>query len=266
MKNKSKLPNIYLGIILLIIYIPIIVVIIYSFNQSKISSVWEGFSFHWYKELFLDRELMGALKNSLILAVISSVGAGFIGTLGAIGMPKVNFPGKSAIEYMATLPMMTPEIVMGILFLGFFTFLGIPLGMGTLVISHTAFCIPYVYMMVKARVVGMDESYEEAARDLGASQARVFKDITFPALLPAILSGMLLVFAMSMDDVIISIFINGAKSNTLPVKIYTQLKGPVSPKINALCTLMFLATIIIVALSSVIGNKNNTHKFSKEEI
>lgn len=266
MKTGSKFENIYLGVILVMMYVPIIVVIVYSFNASKISSVWDGFSLHWYRELFLDRDLMGALKNSLILATISSIAAGTIGTLGAIGIPKVDFPGKSALEYMATMPMMTPEIVMGTLFLGFFSLIGIPLGMTTLIIAHTAFCIPYVYMMVKTRVEGMDESYVEAAKDLGASETRAFFDVTLPALLPGIVSGMLLSFVMSMDDVIISIFINGAKSNTLPVKIYTQLKGPVSPKINALCTLMFLATVLIVMVSALIGrNRDHIHIFSKEE-
>ena len=132
----------------------------------------------------------------------------------------------------------------------------------TLVISHTAFCIPYVFMQVKARLAGMDKSLEEAARDLGASRTRVFFDITLPLILPAIVSGMLLSFAMSLDDVIISVFVTGVKVNTLPILIYTQLKTGVTPKINALCTLMFLATLIIVLLSAFLGRIGNSKKKS----
>ena len=165
------------------------------------------------------------------------------------------------------LPMMTPEIILGMIFLAFFSLLGLPFGMMTLVISHTAFCIPYVYMQVKARLVGMDKSLEEAARDLGADKSRVFFDITLPMLIPAIVSGMLLSFAMSFDDVIISVFVTGVNVNTLPILIYTQLKTGLTPKVNALCTLMFLATILLVLLSSILGrlgNKNKSEKTGKE--
>ena len=159
------------------------------------------------------------------------------------------------MEYISTLPMMTPEIILGMVFLAFFALLGLPFGMTTLVIGHTAFCIPYVFMQVKARLVGMDKSYEEAARDLGAGPVRVFFDITL--IMPAIMSGMLLSFAMSLDDVIISVFVTGVNTNTLPIIIYTQLKTGVTPKINALCTLMFFATLVLVFLSSAIGRIGN---------
>ena len=164
------------------------------------------------------------------------------------------------MEYIATLPMMTPEIILGMIFLAFFSLLGLPFGMTTLIISHTAFCIPYVFMQVKARLAGMDKSYEEAARDLGAGRARVFFDITLPLIMPGIVSGMLLSFAMSFDDVVISIFVTGVSVNTLPILIYTQLKTGVTPKVNALCTLMFLATLLIVVLSALIGRLGNKKK------
>ena len=148
-------------------------------------------------------------------------------------MSKVNFPLKGMVEYVSTLPMMIPEIIMGMVSMVFFSLIGIPFGMGTLVIAHTAFCIPYVFMLVKARLVGMDKSLPEAAQDLGASPVRVFFDIILPLVAPAIASGMLLAFAMSMDDVIISVFVTGVDTNTLPVKIYSQLKTGVTPEINA---------------------------------
>lgn len=253
MKNRTKLPNIYLGVILALMYVPILLVILYSFNESKISSVWAGFSLKWYGELFRDRALFEALGNTLILGALSSLCAGVIGTLGAYGMSRVSFRTKGAVEYISTLPIMIPEIILGMVFMAFFSLLGLPFGMTTLVIAHTAFCIPYVFMLVKARLVGMDKSLAEAALDLGASPVRVFFDITFPLTLPAVASGMLLSFAMSIDDVIISIFVTGVDVNTLPIKIYTQLKTGVTPKINALCTLMFLAVLLLCGAAAFLG-------------
>lgn len=254
MKNKTKLPNIYLAVIMALMYLPILLVIIYSFNESKISSVWSGLSLKWYRELFRDRALIEALVNSLILASLSSLAAAVIGTLGAMGMSRSKLKINSVAEYISTLPIMIPEIILGIVFLIFFSLLGLPFGMTTLVIAHTAFCIPYVFLLVKARLAGMDKSLTEAARDLGASGFRAFLDITLPLILPAIASGILLSFAMSLDDVVISIFVTGVNTNTLPIKIYTQLKTGVTPKINALCTLLFLLTLILGLLSLRLGN------------
>lgn len=253
MKNRTKLPNIYLGLVLAMMYLPILLVILYSFNESKISSVWAGFSLKWYAQLFRDRAMLEALRNTLVLGVGSSLCAGVIGTLGAFGMTKVKLRANSAVEYLSTLPMMVPEIILGMVFMAFFALVGFPFGMGTLMIAHTAFCIPYVFMLVKARLVGMDPSLEEAALDLGAAPARVFLDITLPLCAPAIVSGMLLAFAMSIDDVIISVFVTGVDVNTLPVKIYTQLKTGVTPEVNALCTLMFFATLLLCGLSALLG-------------
>jgi spermidine/putrescine transport system permease protein len=257
MRNNSKLANIYLGFMLLVMYLPIVIVIVYSFNSSRISSVWGGFSLKWYEELLRDRSMFDAAKNSLVLATSSSVLAAIIGTLAAVGMPHVNLRGKGVVEYISTLPIMIPEIILGMVFLVYFALIGLPFGMVTLVIAHTSFCIPYIYMLVKARLVGIDKSLAEAARDLGASEVRVFFDITLPLILPAILSGMLLSFAMSLDDVVISIFVTGVNTNTLPIKIYTQLKTGVTPKINALSTLMLGVTLLIYILSAWIGKKGS---------
>ena len=255
MKNRTKLPNIYLGLILALMYVPIVLVIIYSFNESKISSVWDGFSLKWYVDLFKDESMFEALLNSIILGLSSSLAAAIIGTLGAVGSSKVELKGKGIVEYISTLPIMIPEIILGMVFMAFFSLIGLPFGMTTLIIAHTAFCIPYVFMMVKARLVGMDKSLEEAAQDLGASKIRTFFDIILPLIIPAIASGMLLSFAMSFDDVIISVFVTGVNSNTLPLKIYSQLKTGVTPKINALCTLMFFVTVLICSLSALLGRE-----------
>lgn len=253
MKNRTRLPNLYLGLVIVVLYLPIALVILYSFNESKISSVWSGFSLKWYETLFRDRAMFEALGNSLVLALAASLGAAVVGTLGAYGFTKVQLRTKSAVEYLSMLPIMIPEIILGMVFMVFFSLLGLPFGMTTLILAHTTFCIPYVYMLVKARLVGMDPSLAEAARDLGAGEARVFFDITLPLLMPAILSGMLLSFAMSLDDVIISIFVTGVNVNTLPIKVYTQIKTGVTPEINALCTLMLGATLLLVVLSNVLG-------------
>ncbi|MBP3704220.1 MAG: ABC transporter permease [Clostridia bacterium] len=255
MKNKTILPNIYLAVILTLMYVPIVLVIIYSFNESKISSVWDGFSLKWYQDLFRDESIFESLRNSIVLGLCSSFAAAVIGTLGAVGSSKVELKGKGVIEYISTLPIMIPEIILGMVFMAFFSLIGLPFGMTTLIIAHTAFCIPYVFMMVKARLVGMDKSLEEAAQDLGASKVRTFFDIILPLILPAIASGMLLAFAMSFDDVIISVFVTGVNSNTLPLKIYSQLKTGVTPKINALCTLMFIATVLLCSLSALLGRE-----------
>lgn len=245
MKNKTPLPNIYLAVVLILTYIPILLVVLYSFNASRISSVWEGFSLHWYRELFRDRSMFEALRNSLILAALSSISAAVIGTLGAVGMARTSYKANGVIEYISTLPIMIPEIILGMVFLVFFALIGLPFGMFALVIGHTTFCIPYVFMTVKARLAGMDKSYVEAAKDLGASEMRAFVDITFPLMRPAIASGMMLSFSMSLDDVIISMFLSNAHTNTLPIKIYTQLKTGVTPKTNALCALIFFVTLLM---------------------
>ena len=253
MKNRTKLPNLYLVLILALMYLPILLVMVYSFNDSKISSVWSGFSLKWYAQLFRDRAMLEALGNTLILGLSSCLCAGIIGTLGAFGMTRVKWRLNAPMEYLSTLPMMVPEIILGMVFMAFFSLIGLPFGLGTLMIAHTAFCIPYVFMLVKARLVGLDPLLAAAARDLGAGPVRAFFDITLPLISPAIASGMLLAFAMSIDDVIISVFVTGVDVNTLPIKIYTQLKTGVTPEINALCTLMFLATRLLCGLSALLG-------------
>lgn len=255
MKNKTKFPQIYLAVLLFFMYIPIMLTILYSFNESKISSVWGGWSFKWYEELLHDRDMKEALRNSLVLAGLSCLSASVIGTLGALGMTKTKCRANGMIEYISMIPIMIPEIILGMVFLAFFSLLALPFGMLTLVIAHTAFCIPYIFTMVKARLSSMDKSLEEAARDLGAAPVRVFFDITLPLIAPAVLSGMLLAFAMSFDDVVISIFVTGPRINTLPVKIYTKMKTGVTPEINALATILLAATIGLVLLSGIIGKK-----------
>jgi spermidine/putrescine transport system permease protein len=202
-----------------------------------------------------------SLRNSLVLATLSSCCAAILGTLGAAGMARK--PPRAAgktIEYISILPIMTPEIILGIAFLAFFTFLAIPAGMTTLVIAHTTFCVPYVYLLVKARLAGLDKSYIEAARIMGATDMRAFYDITLPLVLPAVISGMLISFAMSFDDVIISVFVSGVHTNTLPMRIYSQIRTGVTPKTNAMCTLIFIFTVILCIAAAALARKQNPKK------
>jgi spermidine/putrescine transport system permease protein len=257
-KTARALPQkLYLSVILVLMYIPILLVIVYSFNDSRVTSVWHGFTLRWYAELFRDRAMFTALRNSVILGILSSFSAAIIGTLAAVGMSRAKQPAGAFMEYLAILPIMTPEIILGMVSLAFFSLLALPLGMLTLVIAHTAFCIPYVYLLVKGRLAGLDKSYAEAARDLGAGEWRTFFDITLPLILPAVISGILLSFAMSFDDVIISVFVTGANTNTLPIRIYSQLKTGVTPKTNALCTLLFAVTVVLCLFSVYFANLKN---------
>lgn len=251
MKKNSKFAAFYMGVIFLLMYIPIAVVIVFSFNESKLPVSFTGFSLKWYQQLFADRDMLEALKNSLVLGVLSCGLSAVIGTLGAVGLSGIRWKTKGALEYISILPLMIPEIILGMVLMAFFYMLGLPFGMLTLLIGHTVFCVPYILMEVKARLVGMDPSLEEAARDLGAGAFRAFLDITLPLIMPAVISGSLLAFAMSMDDVVISIFVNGPRISTLPIKVYTQLKTGVTPEINALCTIMLAVTLGVLLIRSI---------------
>lgn len=259
MNKTSFWRKAYMGGILVFMYLPIAIVILYSFNAGRLSSVWEGFSLRWYGQLLQNRSLLEALQNSLILAFITSVASGVIGTLGAVGIQKSRLFGKRLAEHASMLPIMIPEIILGVVFLAFFSLIGLPRGLTTLIIAHTSFGIPYVYLLVKARLSGMDKSLEEAARDLGAGEARAFWDVTLPLIAPALASGMLLAFAMSLDDVIISLFVAGVDFNTLPMKIYTQMRTAVTPEINALGTLMFLFTLLLALFSAWLSQRGRRH-------
>ncbi len=239
--------TLFVAAVLLMMYLPIVMMVMFSFNDGKFAQ-WNGFSLRWYQQLLRDRAMIEAFGNSLVLALISCGIAAVVGTLGAVGMAKAHFRTRGALESASTIPLMLPEIVLGMAFMSFFTLLGVRFGMLTLVIAHTTFCIPYIYINVKSRLAGLDKAIVEAGMDLGASPMRAFKDITLPLIAPAVLSGSLLAFAMSMDDVVISFFVIGATFNTLPIKVYSMIKVGVTPQINALCTIMLGVVFLCVAV------------------
>ena len=248
MRRRSKIPEIYVTLLLILMYLPILVVVVYSFNDTKLFS-WEGFTFSWYQKLLHNRNIITAFFNSLELAALSSLSASVLGTVGAVGIAGRHFRGRGALENFSLIPIMVPEIILGMAYLAFFSFLRLPFGMLTLVLAHTTFCVPYIFINVKARLAGLDPAIGEAARDLGASAPRAFFDITLPLIAPSILSGALLAFAMSMDDVVISFFATGAQTSTLPLQIYSMLKMGVTPEVNALCTVMLGAVFLVVAIT-----------------
>lgn len=257
MKKRRKSPwaPLYMTLVLILLYLPIVVVVLYSFNAntSRYPNEFTGFSLQFYRALFKDTKgLLGALKTSLVLAVSSCGISMVIGTLGAVGMARRKFRGQGAVETLSMLPIMVPEIILGMAFLAVFTAVGLRFGMGTLILAHVSFCTPYIFIIVKGRLAGMDPSLEEASRDLGASPARTFFEITLPLIMPGVLSGVMLAFAMSLDDFVISFFVTGATTMTLPLKIYSSVKTGVSLQVNALCTLILAVVAIAMAFKQLV--------------
>lgn len=249
MKKVSKAAVIFLAVITVLNYLPIILTVVYSFNKSKLSSVWEGFSLDWYKMLLRDGDIKKALLNSIILAFLACVLALIIGVSAALAMRGKKLIFDDFISNFASLPIMIPEIILGMVFMAIFSYMNLPFGFVTMTIAHASFCVPYVFLIVRARLMGMDLSLEEAARDLGASEFETFRDVTLPYILPGIASGLLLSFAMSFDDVVISIFTTGPSVNTLAIKIYTKMKTGITPEINALATVILVITVLIIFIS-----------------
>lgn len=239
--------KLYIALILLLLYLPIGVVVAYSFNASKSTAAWGGFTLDWYISLFSSSEYTDPLLNSLLVAVISVAGAAVIGTLAAVGTASRSFRTKGAFESVAMIPIMIPEIILGLALLSIFGLMDLPMGLPAIVLGHITFCIPYIYLVVRGRLRGIDKSVLEAARDLGASSLRTFLTITVPLLAPAIGGGCLLAFAMSFDDVIISFFLSAPGADMLPVKVYSSLKLGLTPEINALFALMLLALLLLLA-------------------
>lgn len=249
MKKVSKAAVIFLAVITVLNYLPIILTVVYSFNKSKLSSVWEGFSLDWYKMLLRDGDIKKALLNSIILAFLACVLALIIGVSAALAMRGKKLFFDDFISNFASLPIMIPEIILGMVFMAIFSYMNLPFGFVTMTIAHASFCVPYVFLILRARLMGMDLSLEEAARDLGASEFETFRDVTLPYILPGIASGLLLSFAMSFDDVVISIFTTGPSVNTLAIKIYTKMKTGITPEINALATVILVITVLIIFIS-----------------
>ena len=248
--TASGLPDwgLLLGSVLvyLFLYAPIAVLIFFSFNSTRSTQVWTGFSFEWYGQLLSDPTILQALRTSLIVGVAATLIATVIGTLTALALARHGFRGRTVADsaiYMATV---MPEIVVGVSLLVFFVAVGFKLGITTIVIAHVAFTVSFVTIVVRARLAGMDRSVEEAAQDLGATPVQTFLRVTLPLILPGVMAGGLLAFTLSFDDFVITFFISGVGSSTLPLKIYSMIKFGVSPVINALSTVVLVTTLVFI--------------------
>ena len=268
MKFLSKF---YIGLIFLILYAPILVVILFSFNESGNLSYFSTFTLHWYKELFADDEALSALKNSLILAVSSSVIATIIGTLAAFGISRAkNRYYRQTLESVANIPMMNPDIVTGVsmmlLFVGVGALIGAKstLGFGTMLIAHTTFNLPYVILQVLPKFRQMDKNLTEAALDLGCTPMQTFSRVELPSIMPGIISGLMMSFTLSLDDFVISHFVSSPDFKTLPLYIYTQTAHEVKFSMYALCTLMILAILLLLIAVNVAGSMGERRALKKE--
>ncbi len=245
----------YLTAIYLFFYIPILVLIAYSFNNAQYSLVWHGFSMRWYNDLFSDSDLWVAVLHSCILGISAATIAMCIGGLTAISLYRYHFFGRKILYGLIFILILSPDIVMGISLLILFSLLQVTLGFWSLLLAHITFCIPFVVVTVYSRIVSFDEYIFEAAKDLGAKDSVILTRIILPLLWPALFSGWLLSFTLSIDDVIISYFVAGPDFEILPLKIYSMVRLGVKPEINALCAVTFGLTLTLIVISQVILRK-----------
>ncbi len=237
------------------LYVPIVVLVFFSFNSARSGAVWEQFSLRWYERVLSNPRILEAAMNSLIVALLATLGSVVIGTLMALAMERYRFRSQPLWDGLLYLPVIVPEIVMGISLLLFFAAVRLERGIVTLVISHIAFCMPFVYLTMRARLADFDRSLEEAAQDLGANEWVTFRRITLPLLMPGIISSALLAFTLSLDDFVISFFVTGVGSQTLPVYIWGQIRRGVTPEVNAISTLMLALSIILVLISQLLQRR-----------
>lgn len=237
------------------LYIPIFVLVVLSFNSGQSATLWESFSLKWYAVVADDPEILRAAKNSLIVATLATVVATTLATLAALGMRGRSFRGQTLMSGVLGLPLLVPEIVTAVATLMFFAFIGLKLSLFTILLAHIVFCIPFAYLPIRARLEGMDPRLAEAAADLYASPWKTFWKVTFPLLTPGIVSGAMLAFIISMDDFVITYFVAGAGATTLPVYIFSSIRMVISPKINAISSIILLISIAFVALSYYVGQR-----------
>ena len=244
-KRSSFWSSFYAAVIYAIFYIPVFVMIQFSFNDAKRNYSWEGFTTAWYGKLFSFRnhDLWEALVYSIVIAVVATVISVVIGVLGGIGLKKFQFRGKKFINLMLYVPIVVPEIVLAVAMLIIFMTIGIKLGMGTIVIGHCTFCIPYAVVTIKGRISGDNDTLQEASMDLGANRIQTFWRVTIPSIMPGIMSAAFLSFTLSIDDVIMSNMLASARQSTLPVLILSVNRTGITPDINALTTLMVLVMV-----------------------
>lgn len=244
------------ALVYLFLFVPIVMVVLFSFNGSRLVQIWTGFSLKWYGIAWTDPSILDALRTSLIVAIVNAALATVFGTLAAIGMQRVGRRARTAFELMVYGTIVTPEIVIAIASLLFFVTINVDLGIPTIVITHVVYNTSIVALIVRARLVGMDRTLDEAAADLGATPLQTLRRITIPLLYPAILAGALLAFTFSFDDFVLTFFVSGATSTTLPLRIFSMLRFGVSPVVNAVATVMLAVTLVCIFTASIIVRRH----------
>jgi len=229
------------------LYAPLVIVVVYSFNDSRLNAEWVGFTFDWYRKLFGNEQMLKAAWNSLVIGLTASAVATVLGTMAGFAMYRYKL---RLLPVMVLAPIAIPEILMGVSLLIFFVMLNLTLGMVSIVLAHIAFCVGFVAIVVRSRLAGMDESLTEAARDLGATPWQAFRLVTLPQIMPGVVAGALMAFTLSIDDFVITFFTAGVGSSTLPLQIYTMVKISVTPEVNAVSTLLMLLTLALILTAS----------------
>ncbi|MQR00337.1 ABC transporter permease [Glaciimonas soli] len=229
------------------LYVPLIVVVVYSFNNSQLNAEWVGFTLDWYRKLFNDDEMLQAAGNSLVIALVASTAATLLGTMAGFAMHRYKL---KVLPLLVLTPIAIPEILVGVSLLIFFIMLNITLGLVSIALAHIAFCIGFVAIVVRSRLAGMDESLTEAARDCGATPLQAFRLVTLPLIMPGVLAGALMAFTLSIDDFVITFFTAGANASTLPLQIYSMIKIAVTPEVNAVSTLLMGLTLFLIIVAS----------------
>ncbi|HDX1046752.1 spermidine/putrescine ABC transporter permease PotC [Pasteurella multocida] len=250
------LRNIFMFVVYAYLYIPIAILVTNSFNDDRYGLTWKGFSWKWYERLFSNDTLIQAAIHSITIAFFAATAATIIGGLTAIALYRYRFRGKQAVSGMLFIVMMSPDIVMAVSLLALFMIVGINLGFWSLLLAHITFCLPYVVVTIFSRLKGFDAKMLEAAKDLGAGEVTILRKIIFPLALPAIVSGWLLSFTISLDDVVVSSFMSGVSYEILPLKIFSLVKTGVTPEVNALATIMIILSLALVILSQVVARKD----------
>ena len=231
----------------LFLYAPLAIVVVYSFNDSRLNAQWVGFTLDWYRKLFHNEEMLGAAWNSLLIGLTASVISTLLGTMAGYAMHRFKL---RVLPFLVVAPIAIPEILTGVSLLIFFVAINLTLGLASIILAHIAFCIGFVAIVVRARLAGMDESLVEAARDLGATPFRAFRLITLPLIMPGVVAGALMAFTLSIDDFVITYFTAGAGALTLPLEIYTMVKISVTPEVNAVSTLLMALTLALIVVAS----------------
>lgn len=229
------------------LYVPLLIVIAYSFNDSRLNAEWVGFTLHWYRVLFADEQMLAAAGNSLLIGLVSSAIATVLGTLAGYGMHRWRL---RLLPVLVVTPIAIPEILTGVSLLLFFVACNVSLGLVSITLAHVAFCVGFVAIVVRSRLAGMDESLTEAARDLGASPWRAFRLVTLPLIMPGVVAGALMAFTLSIDDFVITFFVAGVDATTLPLQIYSMIKIAVTPEVNAVSTLLMLLTLVLIVAAA----------------